>query len=83
VQILFPEKTVIEVRSLFRPTDAVRYEDLHLAKMSIAKFGRVIRQSGLRCSSLRYDCVRGMDWLRFTPLRELFVNRISCVLTEG
>jgi SAM-dependent methyltransferase len=83
VQILFPEKTVIEVRSRFRPTTAVTYQDLHLAKMSIRKFNRIVERSGLRCSSLCYDCVRGMNWLQFTPLRELFVNRISCVLTEG
>jgi SAM-dependent methyltransferase len=81
VQILFPEKTVIEVRSLFRPTNAACYQDLHLAKMSFRKLNRIVKQSGVRCSSMRYDCVRGMNWLRFTPLRELFVNRISCVLT--
>jgi len=83
VQILFPERTVIEVRSHFRPTNAARYEDLHLAKMSIRKFNQIVRRSGLCCSSLRYDCVWGMNWLQFTPLRELFVNRISCVLTDG
>ena len=83
VQILFPEKTVIEVRSRFRPSSGASYQDLHLAKMSIRKFNRIVKRSGLHCSSLRYDCVRGVNWLQFTPLRELFVNRISCVLTQS
>jgi SAM-dependent methyltransferase len=83
VQILFPEKTVIEVRSRFRSDHGTSYRDLHLAKMSIRKFNRIVKNSGLRCSSLRYDCALGMNWLRFTPLREFFVNRVSCVLTAS
>jgi SAM-dependent methyltransferase len=83
VQLLFPEQTVIEVRSRFRSDSATSYRDLHLAKMSIRKFSRIVKRSGLRCSSLRYDCVLGMNWLRYTPPRELLVNRVSCVLTRG
>ena len=83
VQILFPEQTVIEVRSRFRSDNATSYRDLGLAKMSIKKFSRIVKRSGLRCSSLRYDCAFGLNWLRRTPLREFFVNRVSCVLTAG
>jgi SAM-dependent methyltransferase len=83
VQILFPEQTVIEVRSQFRSDNATSYRDLGLAKMSIKKFSRIVERSGLRCSWLRYDCSLSMNWLRFTPLREFFVNRVSCVLTAG
>jgi SAM-dependent methyltransferase len=83
VQILFPEQTVIEARSRFRSDNATSYRDLHLAKMSVQKFSRIVKRSGLHCSSLRLDCSLGMNWLRFTPLREFFVNRVSCVLTSG
>lgn len=83
VQILFSEQTVIAARSRFRSDNATGYRDLHLAKMSIQKFSRIVKRSGLHCSSLRLDCSLGMNWLRFTPLREFFVNRVSCVLTPG
>lgn len=82
VQIFFREQTVMEVRSLFRSDAAYTYREAGLAEMSIRKFEDTIRASGLRCTFSRYDCVYGMAWLRRTPLRELFVNRISCVLTE-
>lgn len=83
VQVLFPEKTVIAARSRFRSDNATSYRDLYLAKMSIQKFNRIVKRSGLHRSSLRLDCSLGMNWLRFTPLREFFVNRVSCVLTPG
>ena len=83
VHVIFPEQTVIEARSRFRSDNATSYRDLYLAQMSIRKFTRIVKRSGLRCSSLRLDCSLGMNWLRFTPLRELFVNRVSCVLTPG
>jgi SAM-dependent methyltransferase len=81
VQVLFPEKTVIEVRSLFRSDNATSYRELQLARMSLRKFSRIVKRSGLRCYSLRYDCIRRMNWLRYTPFREFFVNRVNCVLT--
>jgi hypothetical protein len=83
VQVIFSEKTVTAARSQFRSDNATSYRDLHLAKMSIRKFNRIVRRSGLHRSSLRLDCSLGMNWLRFTPLREFFVNRVSCVLTPG
>lgn len=81
VQVLFPERTVIAARSQFRSDNAASYRDLYLAKMSIRKFNRIVKRSGLHRSLLRLDCSLGMNWLRYTPLREFFVNRVSCVLT--
>jgi SAM-dependent methyltransferase len=81
VQVLFPERTVIEVRSRFRSDNATTYRDVQLARMSLRKFRQIIKRSGLRCSWLRNDCALGMNWLRHTPLREFFVVRVSCVLT--
>ena len=80
VQVLFSERAVMQARSLFRPDGKRTYEEAGLAEMSLAKFERLISRCGLRCRLQRYDCIRGMTWLRQTPLRELFVNRVSCVL---
>ncbi len=49
VNILFSEKTVMNVRSHFRHDGATRYEDIEsgLNKMTVAKFERIISASGL------------------------------------
>jgi len=80
VQVLFLEQTVMEVRQLFKPDGGRSYQEVGLAQMSVDKFERTIQASGLRCIARRYECIRGMHWLQFTPFRELFINRISCLL---
>jgi SAM-dependent methyltransferase len=82
VHIIFSEKTIIEVRSLYRSDGAHSYRECGLGQMSVATFERVVDQSGLTIASARYDCVRGMSVLKYLPgLRELFINRISVILT--
>jgi SAM-dependent methyltransferase len=81
VQLLFAESTVMEVRSLFRFDGAKTYREAGLAEMSVGKFERLIADSGFTFESRRYDCVHAMNWLAGTPIRELFVNRVSCVLS--
>ena len=76
VQLLFPERTVMEVRSLFRPKGK-----LVCPEMSVAKFERLVQASGFSSEYTRYDCVHQMNWLAATPVRKLLVNRVSCVLT--
>ncbi len=79
VNIWFSESTVMRVRSRFRADGATRYEDVEggLNRMSLAKFGRLTRASGLRLTSLRYIGVKGLDVLTRIPwLRELFTNEI-------
>ncbi len=83
VQLLFPERTVMEVRSLFRSDAARSYREAGLAQMSVAKFERIVDGAGLSFQFRRYDCVREMNWLQGTPLREFFINRVSCVLTNA
>ena len=82
VQLFFSERTVMEVRSLFRSDGARTYRDAGLAEMSLAKFERTVKESGLSFELKRYDCSRGLDWLQSTPLRELFVNRVSCIMVH-
>lgn len=80
IQSLFPERTVMEVRSAFRPDGARTYREAGLGQLSVGKFEAIVKRSRLRCTLLRYDCVCGLNWLRLVPLRELFINRVSCVL---
>lgn len=80
VQLLFPERTVMEVRSLFRADRARTYQEAGLAEMSVGKFEKLVANSGLAFDSKRYDYIRGMRWLRHFPVRELMINRVSCVL---
>jgi SAM-dependent methyltransferase len=85
VNLLFDEKTVMNVRSYFRNDGAIRYEQVEggLNKMSVAKFERLIRECGLRTEYRRYDGVKGIDFMVQLPvLRELFINNISCALTK-
>ena len=85
VNILFDEKTVMNVRSLFRTDGAMRYEDVEggLNKMSIAKFEHIISQSNMAVRYLKYGCVKRIDVLAKVPiLRELFINGVSCILCK-
>lgn len=85
VNLIFPERTVMRVRSRYRNDGAMRYEDVEsgLNKMSVAKFERIIANAGMRVLFRRYTGVKGYDFLTRLPvLRELFVNRIDCALVK-
>jgi hypothetical protein len=83
IQLLFSERTILEARSFYRSDGARTYREAGLGQMSIAKFERVIRDCGLRVASQRYDCVKRQDYLRGVPVvRELAINRVSCILME-
>ncbi len=83
VNLLFPESTVMAVRRRYRDDGARTYEEAGLARMSLAKFERVVPNSGLRFEWKKYDCVKRLQPLRYLPgLREVFVNRVSCILTH-
>jgi len=85
VNILFSEKTVMNVRRRYRSDGASRYEDVEsgLNKMSVAKFERLVRESGLRIVYKNYECVKGWNALAKLPLvRELFINHITCSLVR-
>jgi SAM-dependent methyltransferase len=83
VQLMFGDKTIIAARAHFRADGARSFKEAGLGKMSIAKFERVVRESGLKISARRYDCIKKMDFLQHLPVvRELFINRVSCILSE-
>jgi SAM-dependent methyltransferase len=85
VNILFPEKTVMNVRSLYRNDGARKYEEIEggLNRMTVNKFEKMIKRSGLKFESKQYYCIKRLDFLGKIPyLRELFINQISCILTS-
>jgi SAM-dependent methyltransferase len=85
VQLLFSEHTVMSVRSRFRSDGATRYEDVEMGlnRMSIRKFERIVRNSGLKVAWRKYVCVKKLNALGRIPLvRELFINVVSCALVQ-
>lgn len=85
INLLFDEKTVMNVRSHFRNDGATRYEDVEggLNKMSVAKFEKLTGESGLRAKYRHYEGIKGINVLCTIPyFRELFVNNISCILEK-
>lgn len=85
LNILFSERTVMNVRALYRTDGARRYIDVEsgLNMMTLKKFESLLARSGLVIRFRKYSCVKGQDWLANIPMiRELFVNRVSVILTS-
>jgi len=85
VNILFSEKSVMDVRAQFRDDGARKYEEVEsgLNKMSIRKFERTLSSCGLKIQNKKYTGVRNINFLSEIPMiRELFTNHISCVLAQ-
>lgn len=83
VNVLFPERTVLRVRSRFRSDGALRYEDVEsgLNRMTVGRFERLIHDCGMAMSWHRYRGVKGLDFLGRLPLlREFFINDVSAAL---
>jgi SAM-dependent methyltransferase len=83
VNLLFTEKTVLKVRSRYRSDGARRYEDVEggLNRMTVARFERLMRGSGMRIQSLRLFPVKGLPVVSHIPVvRELMTAAASCVL---
>jgi 2-polyprenyl-3-methyl-5-hydroxy-6-metoxy-1,4-benzoquinol methylase len=85
VNLLFSEKTVMRVRSHFRSDGATHYEEIQggLNRMSIAKFERIIRNSGLKCEFFRVYIAKSIPLLHHIPLaREVFASAAACILRK-
>jgi len=79
--ILFSEKTIMKVRRKYIDEDKHYYHEISLNKMSVKKYETIMRNSDLRFVYRQYDCIKRMNFLATIPLvRELFVNRITCIL---
>ena len=85
INILFSEKTVMAVRSRFRDDGATRYEEIlsGLNKMTLAKFERIIRNSGLRVEHRNYFATKNLPVVKNIPyLREFLVSAVTCILVK-
>ncbi len=70
-------------RSRYRNDGATRYEDVvgGLNRMTLAKFERVLRASGLVIERLQYHATRGLPLVTRIPLvRELLTSAATTVL---
>ena len=85
VNLLFRESDVMAVRSLYRSDGATRYEEVEggLNRMTVARFERLMRDSGLRVRTLRLIPVKGLPYVSRVPLlRELLTASCSAVLEK-
>lgn len=84
INILFSEKTVMNVRRYFRQDGASKYEEVKsgLNKMSINKFEKLASICGLKIRYKKYRCVKNLDFLSKIPvLKEIVINRVNCILS--
>jgi SAM-dependent methyltransferase len=83
LQLWFSEKTVMTVRARYRRDGAKHYEEVEsgLNKMSLAKFERIVRSSGLRVIERRYVGVKKIQFLTKVPvIRELTTVLVAATL---
>ena len=83
LQLWFSEKTVLTVRRRYRQDGARRYEEVEggLNKMSLAKFERIVKNSGLEVERLKYTGVKQLHFLTKIPgIREFMTNVVTVVL---
>jgi SAM-dependent methyltransferase len=86
VNLLFPEKTVMNVRRRFRNDGARTYEEVEsgLNRMTVRKFEAIALHSGLNITYRDYECVKGIRlFARIPLLRELFINHITAVMSRS
>ena len=85
VNLMFSEATVMRVRSLYRDDGATRYEEVEggLNRMTVKRFERLIRSSGLQVRRLDLHAVKGLPLVTRVPIaRELLTAAASCVLEK-
>jgi SAM-dependent methyltransferase len=84
--LLFSERTIMAVRSRYRSDGARRFEDVEggLNRMTVAKFERLIKDTGLRVDWVKMWATRGVPpFVSHIPaIRELLTSACSCVLTR-
>jgi SAM-dependent methyltransferase len=84
LNLLFSDRALLALRAKFRPGHPSRLEDIEggLNKMTLAKFRRIVRASGLIAGDLRYFPTLGLPLVsRIPAIRELLTSAVSCTLT--
>lgn len=83
VHFVFPERTLMRVRTRYRNDGATRFEDIEggLNRMSVRRYFRLLREAGLEIRSSRLIAMRGLPLVTRVPgLRELATTRVVTVL---
>ena len=84
VNLFFSDRALLALRAKFRPDHPAHLEDIEggLNKMTLAKFRRIVRNSGLIVRDLRYFPTLGLPLVSRIPvIRELLTSAVSCTLT--
>jgi len=85
INILFSERTVMAVRSRFKHDQATRYEEIEsgLNKMTLARFERIIRDSGLSVEHQNFFATKNLPLVKKIPfVREFLVSAVTCILAK-
>ena len=85
VNLLFPERAVLGIRSRYRADGALRYEECEggLNRMTLLKFDRIISGCGAKIIYRRNFGVKGLPWVTHLPvIRELMTSSAACVLEK-
>lgn len=83
VNVVFSERTVMSVRSRYRSDGATKYEDVEsgLNRMTVRRFERIIKQSGLRLDWVKLYPTKGLPLVdRIPGVREFLVSAVACRL---
>ncbi len=83
LNLFFSERAMLKLRSRYRSDPALRYQDISggLNQMTLARFERIIRESGLIVDELRYHAVKRLPAVTRIPVvRELLTSAVSCLL---
>ena len=80
LNLLFSEKTVYRIRSLYRTDGATGYYP-DVNKMTVKRFEALLKRCGLRAEKCVYRVVRDLPLVAKVPLlRELLINQIDVIL---
>ncbi len=87
--VLFPERTVVAARHYLKrddldPAVITHYRDLGFNQMTVRRFQKLLRRSGLVAEMLHMCPVMGLRPLVWLPgVRELFVTEVHCILRRA
>lgn len=83
VNLLFSEKTVYRIRSLYR-SDGFKTYSPDLNKMTVKRFEKILPECKLRAESCEYRTVKSLPIVGKLPIaRELFVTQIDAVIVPA
>ena len=83
VNLIFSEKTVYRIRSLYRSDGFTKYSP-DLNRMTVKRFEKILPACGLKAESSHYRTVKNLPVVGKVPaLRELFVTHIDAVIVHA